>query len=104
MSEKKIYKALGHNVFVKEISPETQVGGWVMPDSIDNDFTFAEVISASEGYFDHGTFIPANVKPGDKVAFARVSGTKVVFNGEKLIRVFAEDIIAKEIDGEILPE
>lgn len=104
MSEKKIYKALGRNVFVKEIAPESEKNGWIIPDSINDDFTFGEVISASDGYFDYGNFVPSSVVPGDKVAFAKVSGTKVMLNGEKLIRVFADDIIAKEINGEILSE
>lgn len=104
MSEKKIYKALGRNIFVKEITPESQINGWIMPDSLDNDFTFGEVVSASDGYFDHGVFVPTNLYPGDKVTFAKVSGTKVVFNGEKLIRVFVDDIVAKEVIDKILPK
>ena len=105
MSEnKKIYVALGRNVLIKEITPEAQVGSWIMPDSLDNDFTFGEVISVAEGYFENGSFIPSAIAVGDKVAFAKVAGTKVTFNGEKLIRVFAEDIVAKEVNGEILPD
>lgn len=106
MSEnKKIYKALGRNVFVKEIATDMTVDNtWIIPDSVDNDFTFGEVLSVAEGYFERGNFIPAAVATGDKVVFPKVAGTKVTLNGEKLIRVFMDDIIAKEIDGEVLPE
>lgn len=98
----KIYKALGPNVFVKEIKKETKIGDWVMPDSLDVDFTYGEVISCSEGYWEKGSFIPMEVQVGDNITFAKISGTKVTFNGEQLIRVFAADIVAKEIEGRIL--
>ena len=104
MSDKKIYIALGPNVFVKEAEKEVKKGDWIIPDSLDVDFTFGEVISCSEGYFEKGSFIPANVRVGDKVAFPKVSGTKVTFNGQKLIRVYMADIVAKEVSGEILEE
>ena len=97
----KIYTALGPNVFIKEIKKETTIGAMIVPDSLDADFTFGEVISCSEGYFKDGSFVPATVQIGDMVAFAKISGTKVNFNGEQMIRVYAADIVAKEIDGEI---
>jgi len=104
MSDKKIYTALGPNVFVKEIERENKVGDFIIPDSLDTDFTYGEVVSCSEGYFEKGSFVPANVVNGDKVMFPKVSGTKVTLNNEKLIRVFMADIVAKEIDGYIINE
>lgn len=103
MSEK-IYVALGPNVFVKEIKREVKIGGMIVPDSLDNDFTFGEVVSCSQGYFDKGTFIAANIQVGDKVAFPRISGSKVNFNNEKLIRVHMNDLVAKEVEGHIEDE
>ena len=100
----KMYVALGPNVFVKEIKHEVNIGGMIIPDSLDSDFTFGEVMSCSDGYFEHGTFVPNQVKVGDKVAFAKVSGSKVTFNDQKYIRVYASDIVAKEVEGEVLPE
>lgn len=100
----RIYVALGQNVFVKEIEKELKKGAWIVPDSLDVDFTFGEVISCGEGYFDKGTFIPTNVKVGDKIAFPKISGTKVNFNGQKLIRVYMQDIVAKEVEGKILED
>lgn len=97
----KIYVALGPNVFVKEIQRENKVGDFYIPDSLDIDFTFGEVVSASGGYYENGTFIPATVFIGDHVAFPKISGTKVTFNNEKLIRVNMADIVAKEVEGHI---
>lgn len=100
----KMYAALGPNVFVKEIKRETQIGGFIVPDSIDDDFTFGEVVSCSEGYFDKGTFVPMNVAIGDKVAFPKISGTKINFNNTKMIKVHAADIIAKEVEARIVED
>ena len=90
------YEALGQNVFVKELKAEEKVGGFVMPDNLDVDFTRGEVVLSSAGYYDHGMFISAPVVPGDIVLFPKVSGTKVTLGGEKVIRVFASDIVCKE--------
>ena len=38
------YEALGQNVFVKELKAEEKVGGFVMPDNLDVDFTRGEVV------------------------------------------------------------
>lgn len=91
------YEALGQNVFVKELKVEEKVGGFVMPDSLETDFTRGEVVYASSGYYDHGMFNAQTVYPGDIVLFPKISGTKVTLGGEKLIRVYMSDIIVKEI-------
>lgn len=90
------YEALGQNVFVKECKAEEKVGGFVMPENLEVDFTRGEVVLASSGYYDHGMFISSTVVPGDIVLFPKVSGTKVTLGGEKVIRVFMSDIVAKE--------
>ena len=90
------YEALGQNVFVKELKAEEKVGGFVMPESLETDFTRGEVVLASTGYHDHGVLVNVNIIPGDIVLFPKVSGTKVTLGGEKVIRVFASDIVVKE--------
>ena len=90
------YEALGQNVFVKEIKQEEKTNGFVIPESLEIDFTQGEVVLCSTGYYDHGTFITSNIAQGDIVLFPKVSGTKVTLNGEKVIRVFASDIVVKE--------
>lgn len=97
----KIYVAMGSNVFVKEVKQEAKQGSMLLPDSLDNDFIFGEVISAAEGYWDHGTFVPSTVAPGDIIAFPKISGTKVNFNKMPMIRVMQQDIVAKQVVGTI---
>lgn len=99
--EDKVYVALNSNVFVKEIKQEAKQGSMILPDSLDNDFIFGEVISVAEGYWDHGTFVPSTVAPGDIVAFPKISGTKVNFNKIPMLRVMQADIVAKQVNGKI---
>lgn len=100
----KIYVALGPNVFVKEVEKNYTKNGWIMPETLETDFTFGEVISCGEGYFDHGSYIPAQIKAGDIVAFPKISGAKLTLNGTKFIKVHMADIMAKEVDGKIIDE
>ena len=96
---KKFY-AVGKNVFVKEIEQENVVGGFVIPDSVNVDFTIGEVVSIDSGYYENGSYIGNSIIVGNVVAFPKVAGTKVTLNGEKLIRVMVNDIVAVEREGE----
>jgi len=100
----KMYAAINSNVFVKEIQQEPRQGSMLLPNSLDDDFTFGEVISVAEGYFDHGNFVQSCVQTGDIVAFPKISGTKVNFNSIPLIRVMQSDIVAKQVEGKILED
>lgn len=96
---KKFY-AVGKNVFVKEIEQENVVGGFVIPDSVNVDFTIGEVVSIDTGYYENGNYIGNSIIVGNIVAFPKVAGTKVTLNDEKLIRVMVNDIVAVEREGE----
>ena len=96
----KKFCAFGKNVFVKEIEQENIVGGFVIPDSVNVDFTIGEVVSVSNGYYENGMFIGNSIMVGNVIAFPKVSGTKVTLNGEKLIRVIVNDIVAVQNEGE----
>ena len=98
----KVYVAMNSNVFVKEIKQEAKQGSMLLPDSLDNDFIFGEVISVAEGFYNqNGMFIPSMIAPGDIVVFPKISGTKVNFNKIPMIRVMQQDIVAKQVSGTI---
>jgi co-chaperonin GroES (HSP10) len=101
MDDNKIYVALNANVFVKEIQQEVRQGSMLLPDSLDKDFIYGEVISVADGYFDHGTFVPSCVQPGDIIAFPKVSSTKINFNNVQMLRVMQSDIVAKQVTGTV---
>lgn len=96
---KKFY-AVGKNVFVKEIEQENIVGGFVIPDSVNIDFTIGEVVSVDTGYYENGIYVTNPFGVGNVIAFPKVAGTKVTLNGEKLVRVMVNDIVAVEREGE----
>lgn len=96
----KRFYAVGRNVFVKEIEQENVVGGFVIPDSVNVDFTIGEVVSIDSGYYENGNYIGNSIMVGNVIAFPKVAGTKVTLNGEKLIRVMVNDIVAVEREGE----
>jgi len=98
----KIYKAVGNNVFVKEIEKEEKVGELYIPDSLSNDFTYGEIISCADVYNDNGLLVNPPFGIGDVVVFPKVSGTKITLGGEKYIRVRVNDIIAVEAEGQVL--
>ncbi len=97
--DEKFYIALNNNVFVKEIKQEARHGSMLLPDNINNDFKFGEVISVAEGYFEHGSFIPSAIKAGDIVVFPKIAGTQIDFNKIPMIKVAQQDIIAKQVIG-----
>lgn len=101
MSDNKMYVAMGQNIFCEEIKKENKIGSLIVPDSLDLDFTYAEIISCQNGFFENGTFIPTNLQSGDIIAFPKVCGTKITLDGRAMIRVYFKDIIAKQVDGEI---
>lgn len=97
----KIYVAVGQNVFVKEIEEQNKIGSFVIPDSTNSDFTYGEIITCSEGYFENGNFVPVNLKNGDKIAFPKICGAKVTLNDMEVIKLSVRDIVAVQVDGEI---
>ena len=79
-----IFVALNANVFVKEIQQEVRQGSMLLPDSLDKDFIYGEVISVADNYFDHGVLVPSCVQVGDIIAFPKVASTKVNFNNTQI--------------------
>ena len=104
MDNNKIYVALNANVFVKEIQQEIRQGSMLLPDSLDKDFLYGEVISVADGYFEHGKFVPSCVQVGDIVVFPKISSTKVTFNDIQALRVMQQDIVAKQVKGTVIKE
>ena len=100
----KQFIAVRDNLFVREKKQERKVGSMIIPDSVDADFTFGIVVSAGEGTFENGNYMPMSVRVGDEVCFPKTMGTKINFAGnEELILVKNSAITAKidEVDVKI---
>lgn len=92
MTEK--YMAVGKNIFCKEIKKENKVGELYIPDSINNDFVEAEIITCGMDWTENGVVVYSKFSPGNVILFPKVSGTKVTLNGEECIRVYHDDVVA----------
>lgn len=89
-------RPLHDRVVVRRLDEEkTTAGGIVLPDSATEKPMEGEVISVGNGKIsENGEVHPLDVKPGDKVLFGKYSGTEVKVDGEELLIMREDDIMA----------
>ena len=89
-------RPLHDRVVVRRMEEErTSAGGIVIPDSATEKPAQGEIISVGNGKItDSGDVRPLDVKVGDKVMFGKFSGTEVKIDGEELLVMREEDIMA----------
>lgn len=87
---------LGANVVVKRLdAEETTAGGIVLPDIAQDKPQQGRVLSVGDGrLLANGTRVRHQVLDGDRVVFSRYTGTEVTVNGEELIILSEDDILA----------
>ncbi len=74
-------------------------GGIVIPDSATEKPIRGEVIASGKGkVLENGEVRPLELKAGDKVLFGKYSGTEVKVDGEELL-VMKEDDVMAVIEG-----
>ena len=89
-------RPLHDRVVVRRMEEErTSAGGIVIPDSATEKPAQGEIIAAGNGKItDSGDVRPLDVKVGDKVMFGKFSGTEIKIDGEELLVMREEDIMA----------
>jgi chaperonin GroES len=89
-------RPLHDRVIIKRMEEErTSPGGIVIPDSATEKPIRGEVVAVGNGKrSDKGDVIAMDVKVGDKVLFGKYSGTEVKVDGEELLVMREEDIMA----------
>lgn len=87
---------LADRVVVKLAEKEEKTaGGVLLPDTAKEKPQEAEVIAVGKGRtLDNGTTIAPEVKVGDRVIFAKYSGTEVKLDGEEYLILRESDILA----------
>lgn len=88
---------LGDRVLLKVLEAESKTkGGIVLPDTAKEKPQEGEVVAVGKGRVsDDGSVRPLEVKVGDKVLFAKYSGTEVTTkDGNEYLIVKEEDILA----------
>ena len=93
-------KPLHDRVLVRRTeSDEKTAGGLIIPDSAKEKPSEGEVVATGEGARkDSGELIAMAVSAGDKILFGKWSGTEVTVEGEELL-VMKEDEIMAVIEG-----
>ena len=93
-------KPLGGRVIVEPIEQEEMTsGGIILPETAKEKPQEGKILAAGPGDRDEdGERIPMEVQIGDKVLYAKYSGTEVKMDGKKLLILRESDILAV-IDG-----
>jgi chaperonin GroES len=93
-------RPLHDRVVIKRMEEErTSPGGIVIPDSATEKPIKGEVLAIGNGKItDNGEVRALDVKVGDKVLFGKYSGTEIKIDGEELV-VMREDDIMAVIEG-----
>ena len=97
MATKKLkVRPLHDRVIIKRMEEErTSPGGIVIPDSATEKPIRGQVMAVGRGKsLESGEIRPLDVKVGDKVLFGKYSGTEVKVDGEELLVMREEDIMA----------
>ncbi|HUZ76025.1 MAG TPA: co-chaperone GroES [Chloroflexota bacterium] len=86
---------LGDRVLVKPLErEEVSKGGIVLPDTASERPQEGTILAVGSGrVLDDGTKVPLEVKTGDKVLYAKYSGTEIKVEGEDLLIVSERDIL-----------
>ena len=89
-------RPLHDRVIVRRQEEErTTAGGIVIPDSATEKPSMGEVLAAGNGKVtDSGDLRALDVKVGDRVYFGKYSGTEIKVDGEELLIMREDDIIA----------
>ena len=92
-------RPLHDRVIVEREEERTSAGGIVIPDTATEKPIRGKVVATGKGkILDDGKVRPLDVKEGDKVLFGKYSGTEVRVDGEDLL-VMREDDLMAVIEG-----
>ncbi|MBE5814228.1 MAG: co-chaperone GroES [Clostridiales bacterium] len=88
-------KPLGDRVVIKNVEiEETTKSGILLTGAAKEKPQMAEVLAVGPGGLVDGKEITMNVKVGDKVIYSKYAGTEVKIDGQELIIVRQNDILA----------
>lgn len=89
-------RPLHDRAIVRRMEEErTSAGGIVIPDSATEKPSRGEVLAVGNGKrLDNGELAALDIKVGDQVLFGKYSGTEVKIDGEELLVMREDDIMA----------
>ena len=89
-------RPLHDRVIVKRLEEErTSPGGIVIPDTAAEKPVQGKIVAVGKGkILEDGKVRPVDVKVGDKILFGKYSGNEVKVDGEELVVMREEDVMA----------
>jgi chaperonin GroES len=89
-------RPLGDKILIKRVEAESKTkSGIVLPDTAKEKPRRGKVLAVGEGKrSDNGERQPLGVKKGDEVIFASYAGTEIKLDGEDLMIMSEEDVLA----------
>ena len=89
-------RPLHDRVIVKRLEEErTSPGGIVIPDTAAEKPIQGKIVAVGKGkILEDGQVRPLDVKVGDKILFGKYSGTEVKMDGDELVVMREEDVMA----------
>jgi len=89
-------RPLHDRVIVKRLDEDrTSPGGIVIPDTAAEKPVQGKIVAVGKGkILEDGNVRPLDVKVGDKILFGKYSGTEVKLDGEDLLVMREEDVMA----------
>jgi len=91
-------RPLHDRVIIQRIEERKTAGGIVIPETVGDKPQRGEVVAAGRGRQEDGKLRELDVKVGDKVLFGKYAGTEVKVNGQDLLVMREEDIMAVIVD------
>lgn len=89
-------RPLHDRVIVKRLDEEkTSAGGIIIPDTAAEKPVQGKIVAVGKGkILENGEVRPLDVKVGDKILFGKYGGTEVKVDGEDLLVMREEDVMA----------
>jgi chaperonin GroES len=89
-------RPLHDRVIVKREEEEKKSqGGIIIPDTATEKPIFGKVVAVGKGkILENGEVRPLDLKVGDKILFGKYSGTEVKMDGDELVVMREEDVMA----------
>ena len=89
-------RPLHDRIIVKRLEEErTSAGGIIIPDTAAEKPIQGKVVAVGKGkILENGNVRPLDVKVGDKILFGKYGGTEVKVDGDELLVMREEDVMA----------
>ena len=89
-------RPLRDRVLVKRVEEQEQrIGGIIIPDTAKEKPQRGEVLAVGNGkILENGTKLALDVKVGDKILFGKYSGTDIKLDGEEVLILREDEVLA----------